>query len=201
MPTGYTAPIYEGKDITFREFAMRCARGINYLSMMRDHGLDAELPEKLMPSDHHEERIERAKAEIERIQAMTSADADHAAAWEYEQARRRMSDGLHEMNARRNRLQAMLVKADAWTPPTPAHEVLKEFMLDQLHGELRRCMSFSWPEPVRQSGVAWREERLADARDDLRRAEERLEEDRRWCDTANAWLAALRESLPSDYTK
>lgn len=201
MPTGYTAPLYEGKPISFSEFAMRCARGMNYLASMSDHSLDAPIPAKLVPHDYREKEITEWRASLTAAEAMTSADADHAAAWEYEQARRRMTDGLLEMNARRNRLQSMLVQVDAWTPPTPEHEALKQFMLDQLQSELQHCMGFSWPEPVSQSGAQYRAERIDYAREQIARHEAKLTEERRWCDEANAWLAALRGSLPTDATR
>lgn len=36
MPTGYTSPLYEGKEISFEQFALRCARNFGALVMMRD---------------------------------------------------------------------------------------------------------------------------------------------------------------------
>lgn len=35
MPTGFTAPIYDGEDITFEQFANSCLRnfGIDYLDV------------------------------------------------------------------------------------------------------------------------------------------------------------------------
>ena len=36
MPTGYTLDLYNGKDITFEEFVLKCARAFGALIDMRD---------------------------------------------------------------------------------------------------------------------------------------------------------------------
>lgn len=43
MPTGYTAIIEERADLSFRDFALRCARGMCACVMQRDDPMD-ELP-------------------------------------------------------------------------------------------------------------------------------------------------------------
>jgi hypothetical protein len=43
MPTGYTAMIEEREDVTFREFALTCARAFGACIMQRDNSL-AEPP-------------------------------------------------------------------------------------------------------------------------------------------------------------
>lgn len=69
MPTGFTAPIYDGEDITFEQFANSCLRnfgiylrfGGKYPNLSRYEILD-----KICPSDYHKKRYEEAKAEYEK---------------------------------------------------------------------------------------------------------------------------------------
>ena len=62
MPTGYTAPIYEGEEnFTFKKFAMRCARNFGALIEMRGEPLDAEIDfdKCFQPSDYYKKALER----------------------------------------------------------------------------------------------------------------------------------------------
>lgn len=51
MPTGYTADLHDGKDVTFDQFVKQCARGMGALVTLRDAPWDAPLPERFEPSD------------------------------------------------------------------------------------------------------------------------------------------------------
>ena len=198
MPTGYTAPIYEGKDITFREFALRCSRNMMALASMRDHGLDAEIPAKLVPDDYHEKQIAEWRAALIAAETMTDAEAERAAEKEYADEVRRREKSQRERAERHHRYEAMLAEVETWAPPTKEHEGLKSFMMEQLRESLRfDCTELTWPEPKRQTGAEYRAERIAYAQKRIAQYEEELANERKRCDGANAWLAALRASLPS----
>ncbi|MBS3155164.1 hypothetical protein J4404_01555, partial [Candidatus Woesearchaeota archaeon] len=70
MPTGYTYIIGE-KDITFKEFALRCARGFGALVEMRDDSLEARIPNKFYPCSYHKEQIGEAQKQLDRVQNMS----------------------------------------------------------------------------------------------------------------------------------
>ena len=62
MPTGYTEDIYNGKDVTFKDFALKCARAFGACVHQRDD--DANDPPKLREPNtgYYEERLKKAKA-------------------------------------------------------------------------------------------------------------------------------------------
>lgn len=69
MPTGFTAPIYDGEDITFEQFANSCLR--NFGIYLRFEGKYPnlsryEIPDKICPSDYYKKKYEEAKAEYEK---------------------------------------------------------------------------------------------------------------------------------------
>ena len=69
MPTGFTAPIYDGEDITFEQFANSCLR--NFGIYLRFEGKYPnlsryEIPDKIYPSDYYKKKYEEAKAEYEK---------------------------------------------------------------------------------------------------------------------------------------
>ena len=56
MPTGYTAPIYEGeKDFDFNKFVMRCARNFGAMMEFRDEPLNSEVDfdKHFQPSEYN----------------------------------------------------------------------------------------------------------------------------------------------------
>mgnify|MGYP006968334690 FL=1 len=67
MPTGFTLPIYDGKDITFEQFANSCLRafGISVHWGYRTDIGDYEVPDKIEPSDYHKKKYDELKAEYD----------------------------------------------------------------------------------------------------------------------------------------
>ena len=116
----------------FDEFVLQCARAFGALIMMRDDAMDTPIPEAFEASNYNKTRLEDAKKELARLQAMTpemrldfgkARKADAIASSEKNLAQQA------EQNAR---LDAMAEKVKAWQPPTSDHAELKNFMLDQI---------------------------------------------------------------------
>lgn len=137
MPTGYTAPIYEGEEnFTFKKFAMRCARNFGALIEMRGEPLDAEIDfdKRFQPSDYHKKALERVEKEYQEF--LDNPPTAEELGKKYDEKvnndfkkfleRRESSKALQE------RYAAMLEQVKAWEPPTDEHNGLKEFMISQL---------------------------------------------------------------------
>ncbi len=77
MPTGYTAAIKDG--ITFKQFALTCARAMGALIMMRDEPSGAEIPAAFPPSTFHRDQLARLSDELGNLRAMTVAEIEKAA--------------------------------------------------------------------------------------------------------------------------
>jgi len=70
MPTGYTDKINEG--ITFKTFALNCARAFGACVEFRDEGGGGEvIPEVFHPSDYHLKCQDKAISELQMLNAMT----------------------------------------------------------------------------------------------------------------------------------
>jgi hypothetical protein len=197
MPTGYTAPVADGTVTDLRTFALQCARGMGALIMMRDSSADAPIPERFEPNDFNAKRLEEARAERQRLYAMTEAEADAEATAEYRQKLAAKEKWQAESVERRNRYQAMIAKVVPWQR---APDGLKEFMLDQLH----RGMEFDcperetyWDEPELLTGAEWRRRKLAGAEKDILYNAEEDAKERARTEGRNAWIAQLRSALAS----
>lgn len=194
MPTGYTSDLYEGRPVTFVEFALKCARDFGACVSMRDEPLDTPIPEAFEPSPYYRQALEEAEARLATLTAMKLEEMEAAylqarakELTEYEALRKRS----HELRAR---YTAMLAQVKAWTPPTPDHQHFKEFMRQQLVESLNFDTG-EWSLPVDRGAQAWWEDQVAHAarwRDD---AEEAEQKERERVQSRNEWLRDLRESL------
>ena len=137
MPTGFTAPIYDGKDITFEQFANSCLR--NFGICLRFEGKYPnlgryEIPDKIYPSDYYKKKYEEAKAEYEKHLAAPKTKEELEA--EYlsyvNDVIKGNEDRLKENVALKNRYNAMLSKVRRWTPPSKEYDGVKDFMESQL---------------------------------------------------------------------
>ena len=98
----------------------------------------------------------------------------------------------------------MLSKVYSWFPPTPDHENLKKFMIEQItrsidfdcdtHFAMKRLTDLSKANPLDKYNEALRR-----AYDDVVRHETELLKERERNADANKWIAALYDSLGIEY--
>lgn len=194
MPTGYTADVVDGKVTEFKDFAMQCARAFGALIMMRDDPLNAPIPDEFAPDTrYYDERIAAELKRLGEVQAMTDAEAEQAAKDAHQKALDSRADYLARKDAEASRLNTMLAKVRAWTPPSPDHEEMKRFMVEQITVSMPG--SYAPEIPVLLDGATWRKQesdRLAKsiAYDKNERAKEIERATGR-----SAWLKQLRASL------
>jgi hypothetical protein len=194
MPTGYTAGIEDGTIATFREYALTCARAFGALIEMRDHSLDAPIPDELKPDSYYVKSVQSAEVELGKLIAMSEAEADAAARERHEAAIKYHDEYLAKNKLERERYAAMRAKVEAWTPPSPEHVRMKEFMLQQIEISLPLSDYSPTVEPL-LSGAEWRFQRIARATESLERARKSLHEEEERVRGRNKWLRQLRESL------
>ena len=93
MPTGYTADLYDGKDVSFEDFTLNCARAFGALVSLRDEP-DAEIPDEFKVDEFYVKRFEKAKEELEKAKQIT--DEDFAAEAEETFAERKRSSSAND---------------------------------------------------------------------------------------------------------
>ena len=196
MPTGYTQPIYDGKPVTFAEFALECARGIGYLAVLRDDP-DAPIPSTFQPSSMYTGMLKNARREFEEISAWTDEVAERHAQEIYESALTERQERLDAKAALRGRLEAMLAEVHAWTPPTADHQGLKDLMIQQLEDAITHDCDTSYylTPPKKMSGAEHKARRLVSLQDNIQYYTEQEEADRRRAEKRTQWVRDLRNSL------
>lgn len=197
MPSGYTCEIEKG--ITFRQFAMRCARAMGACIMMRDDPLDAPIPETFEPDDYHPKEIALARARLDSLSSMTVAEADREAVKAFMENKRYCEESIKERNGLRAKYMAVLSGVNHWTPPTKDHEGLKDFMLEQIKEGMRFDCStdyfFKRQLVAPLSGSAWLAHEKAKALDEISYHEKEYALEAQRAADRTAWIKALRQSL------
>ncbi|KKN59536.1 hypothetical protein LCGC14_0541500 [marine sediment metagenome] len=196
MPTGYTDAIKKG--ITFKEYALGCARAFGALITMRDEPQSEPIPDEFQPSVYHAEALVEAKAELERLNSMSLGEALDHAENEYE-AKKRDIDSAVEANSKlMDQYNAMLEQVQAWQSPTPEHNKLKEFMVEQIKSSIEfDGMGDYYAEhsAVRLIAADWLEQKRADAQKDIEYHTKHYDEEVERTNRRNKWVRDLRDSL------
>lgn len=196
MPTGYTAAIKDG--ISFRKYAMYCARAFGACISLRDGGGGGEsIPESFKPSDYHAKAIERTRNEIADVEAMDANACTRAAAAEWDKHEALRAKSLRERHDLRQKYEAMLAQVNDWEPPTNEHIKFKKFMREQIEESIKfDCSSIGSDDPWPiLTGDAWRARTLTELRRSLAYHERENAAEIERTNQRNAWISALRESL------
>lgn len=196
MPSGYTAPVQEGKVTEFREFAFSCARAFGALITMREDPSDAPIPERFEPdTKYHDGELARARKTLNEVEGMPADECEREAAAQHRHALEDRRKRKAEKDVVRQRYEAMLAKVEAWEPPSPDHIEMKNFMAKQLRDSIEWDCIVYGEEPARLSGQEWRELQLVTARRAIDYHTEGRREEIERVEGRNRWIQQLRESL------
>jgi hypothetical protein len=168
----------------------------------RDEDINV-LPHPDTVSEYTRAALERAQARLTELEHYTPEQAEQAAEAEYqEQVTHR--EAMRQRDAElAQRYGQMLQQVRDWQPPTPEHEPLKAFMIEQLENSIKHDAGLAsyTTKPERQPGAVWLHQKMADAHESVVRESRRLAEEEERVTQRNAWIAALYASLePSAVT-
>lgn len=196
MPTGYTAAILEDPNLTFKDFALTCARAFGALISLRDEPLDTPIPDSLQENDYYANRLDEAKKALAHLMSLTYEQIAAAAKADYATTCERYAELREERRNNRLKLEAMLAKVEAWTPPTADHIQLKSFMIEQINSTIGFDGSDSfYNDPAEPTPQEWFNETKAKLERDIEYNTEQQRNESVRTAERNAWIKALRESL------
>lgn len=194
MPTGYTDAIKDGID--FPTFAMRCARNFGATIEMRDEPLDAPIPERFEVSDYHLKALKHAREEQKRLSKLSDEECEAEALASFTDAKRDYLDSIKEKQATEAAYRAMLEKVRQWQPPTPDHEGLKAFMVEQIEQSIKHdCATDYLVPPHARTGQEWVNLCMSQQARDIEYHGDHYDEDLQRARDRSEWVKALRESL------
>jgi len=198
MPTGYTAEIQKG--ITFKQFALTCARAFGACIEMRDDPFDAPIPDKFEPSDYDVKALKKAEDELRLYSKMSPEYAQTLATEDYRKEVARLKKALKDVKEIIRKYQDMLDQVREWVPPTAEHIGMKDFMIEQIESSIKFDGMEDYYEKALVelkplSGKQWVTNRIEDAIRDIKYHSKELEEEKRRAEERTSWIKALRESL------
>lgn len=193
MPTGYTTGVHNGEIITVKEFAMCCARAFGSLISMRDEPNGIKIPEKFNPNtQYYDEQIDQSKETIRKTIKLSAVECARKAFSDYTKEIESYNKRIKEREEQTKRYNHMIISVSAWNAPSPDHENLKTFMLEQLNISID---SYEITEPVQLTAKEWKEKVLKDARWTLKYNEKHRKEEIEITEKRNEWIKQLRESF------
>lgn len=195
MPTGYTAGIADG--ITFNEYALLCARAFGATVTMRDEPMDSEIPEAFSPSSYYTERLTEITAELEKIRAMSEADAKKEAKKDFDAQVNARMESIRRSADLRSKYEAMLREVKAYSPPSPDHVEFKNFMRSQIEESMKWDCAVCGDAPTLESGRVWKSRKIQRLLDDIEYHERMQQEEISRTADRNRWVKQLRASLAS----
>lgn len=197
MPTGYTAPVQDGKITTLREFALCCARGMGVCITMRDDPSDAPIPERFEPNTKYCD--EEIKCNIDILEkALHAPDSECIAEIQTENTMIIHQNAEYGIRfyIQKKRYADMLDLVVGWQC-SPEIQSLKDFMVEQLqmtirvHGDSPHVVKLKNSNPDE-----WRVEKIKEARKEIEHHTRRRQEEIARTEDRNAWLKSLRDCLP-----
>jgi hypothetical protein len=195
MPTGYTADVADGKVTKFSDFALQCARAFGALVTMRDDPMDAPIPDSIAPSTYHRDELAKARQRLTELQVMSHPDIDVAAA----AAHRQKTDEAEKWDDRHadieRRYQAMINQVKAWEPPSPEHQGMKTFMLEQLNLGMEGDCRYRREAVPPLDPAKWWEDEIKSAEWSIEYHATNWEKEQSRAQGRTEWLRKLRESL------
>jgi hypothetical protein len=200
---GYTG-IFDNGSPTFAEFVWRCARAFGALIHMRDCDWNAPLQmsgeEERGGYSYYKEGLARAKKDLQRYEKMTLAQAQDILDREYRERQREVKETIVKKRALKLRVDSMLVQVQAWTVPTPEHNGLKEFMVEQLEAVIKHDCDLSYSERTlaepKTTAKEWLKNHIEWEKQDVKRYTEEVNKEG-GAPKANDWIRALQKSVPN----
>lgn len=196
MPSGYTADITD--TMPFRDFAMKCARAFGATIMMRDDPLDAPIT-RFEPSDYHKKNLDESKSNLAALELLSDDEAAEISKREYDKRQKDMAKAIADVAGKEVAYRRMLSLVRAWTPPTPDHVRMKEFMIEQINESIKVDCGTEYyekaaAEPL-MTGKEWKEHRLETLLRDVEYHAKNYREEVDRTNERNKWVDDLRRSL------
>lgn len=193
MPTGYTYKIKDG--ISFKDFALDCARAFGALAHMRENQ-DAPIPDEIIPSEYHKTALEKANAELIRFQSMTLEAAENLCQLQYDAEVKRIAAANKEDADLKIKYESMLSEVEKWEPPIEGLIGLKKFMIEQIKSSIGHDCGFIRDVPVKKYPTIFTLDSITQASEDIKYHTNEYAAEVARCKEKTEWIQQLKKSLP-----
>lgn len=202
MATGYTAAIGENPNLTFKKFALNCARAMGYLISMRDDPADKPIPDEFPCSTYHLDEMKKAVKRLAETKKLSLDACMNKLIAAQIKNKKYHEDAIVKNDQLFQRYTAMLKQAKKYKAPSAEHKNFKEFMVSQITDSIEFDCNKDYHqkalkelEDTPYDAAAWKAEQIAYAERDIKYHEEQYAKDVESNKKKNTWLKLLRDSL------
>ena len=201
MPTGLTNGIYDGTDMDFRSFALKCATHFGGGYEASDYG-DGKLPmdkaPELKPNDFYYNELRETIKELTEWEHLKANPEKAKVAYEEEVARRNLENEVYKKSKSelRERYEEMLAKVKSWEPEKE-YVCVKDFMINQLEDSINfDCPKNYMPyDTVMPPLEEWIDFKLRYLRESVESYKENVVKEIKRVEEKNLWLKGFYISL------
>ena len=198
MPSGYTSKIYEGEEVSGKEFLLTCARAFGACIEMRDEDSDVPIPEKFEVSGYHEKNLKDAIDRLAKYKSMSVQEADLLSQAEFEKDEKHRLEEIEKGISLKSRYDKTLNEVEKWIPPTDEHKELKEYAINQLKESIKfDCPIDYYLENTTKklAGQQWLDSKIAGCLKNIEYHSIEQDKEIERINGRNNWIKQLRESL------
>ena len=202
MPTGYTSYIKDGKITSGKEFLKLCTRAFGIAIDLKEESLDVPTPSHFEPHPYYEKAYKDSLSSREKAYSMTFEEVKEDIISKYNDNKGRAEKILEEYKDEDKKYLKVREEVEKWNPPTPEHENLKKFCLEQIDMSLNTTL-YEWCEKDINKELDTSEDtirkyidNLKDYADEkLKRAYKNWQEELRRVEEKNLWMRQFLDSL------
>lgn len=200
MPTGYTADLYEGKDVTFEEFVLNCARAFGAFIYQRDN--DPKEAPKLLEYDSgnwYEQSLKKALARRDELENMSEDEINRQYLAYVQEKTDYARDAEQRRAEMRVRYDSMLRKVKEWDVSDAKGTLipnLKDFMIEQLESSIKFDTSpTTYGSEIYESAIEWYDDESNNAIRNIEYYTEQIQKEKAKVERQNAEAIELYKSL------
>lgn len=202
MPTGYTSYIKDGKITSGKEFLKLCTRAFGIAVDLKDESLDVPTPNHFDPHPYYEKAYKDSLVSREKAYSMTLEEIKEDIISKYNDNKGRAEKILEEYKDEDKNYLKVREEVEKWTPPTPEHENLKKFCLEQIDMSLNTTL-YEWCEKDINKELDTSDDTIKkyidilrdNADKKLKRAYKNWQEELRRAEEKNLWMKQFLDSL------
>lgn len=202
MPTGYTSYIKDGKITSGKEFLKLCTRAFGIAVDLKDESLDVPTPNHFEPHPYYEKAYKDSLVSREKAYSMTLEEVKEDIISKYNDNKGMAEKILEKYKDEDKKYLKVRKEVEKWIPPTPEHENLKKFCLEQIDMSLNTSL-YEWCEEdinkeldTSDDTVRKYIDNLKDYADEkLKRAYKNWQEELRRVEEKNLWMKQFLDSL------
>lgn len=202
MPTGYTSYIKDGEITSGKDFLKLCTRAFGVAVDLKDESLDVPTPNHFEPHPYYEKAYKDSLVSREKAYSMTFEEAKEDMISKFKNNKASAEKILEEYKDEDEKYLKVREEVEKWIPPTPEHENLKKFCLEQIDMSLNTDLYEWYKEEINKeldiSDDAIRKyiDVLKDQEDKaVNRAYEKYQAELKRVEEKNLWMKQFLDSL------